>query len=484
VVSGPYYKTEVTSAGPDGIFDSDTLHSYDDVQEWTSSTRYFTAERDELERELAEHFKATKQFPQSEEELQPLLHAAKIEGGRLLDPWGRPYHFTFSKRSRYTDSVTVHAYYEYKNPQEKRVTEVTPVTQELAYITVVSYGPENKPEEAFQVAEFSRVVAERSSKDLEKKTPGTIQGPLPSGSGAITGVVKDASGAVIPDATVTATLNGRSTSAKTSLDGVYLLSSLPPGLYEVAFSARNFREIRYAGVPVQMGNTTALDATIPVSGATEVLDVTGAAPSIETASAEVTSLSATQLGTAAGEKALFTPRLRKYFPETLVWKPEVITDKHGQAHIDFTMADNITAWSMSVIASTESGQVGVAQKELRTFQPFFVEHDPPKVLTEGDQISLPIVLRNYSDKQQTLLTELKPEPWFAMLSPAQQQVTVPAAGDANAVFTFRVDKSIREGKQRVTAHNTETGDAVEREVRVHPDGRGSVFHHRTGTRRG
>jgi uncharacterized protein YfaS (alpha-2-macroglobulin family) len=139
------------------------------------------------------------------------------------------------------------------------------------------------------------------------------------------------------------------------------------------------------------------------------------------------------------------------------------------------MADNITAWSMSVVASTEAGQVGVAEKELRTFQPFFIEHDPPKVLTEGDQISLPVVLRNYSDKQQTLLTELKSEEWFSMLSPPQQTVTVAAGGDANGVFTFKAIARANPGKQRVTARNNETGDAVEREVQVHSDGQEISF---------
>ena len=37
-----------------------------------------------------------------------------------------------------------------------------------------------------------------------------------------------------------------------------------------------------------------------------------------------------------------TPRLREYFPETLVWNPELITDKNGKAELKFKMADNIT----------------------------------------------------------------------------------------------------------------------------------------------
>jgi hypothetical protein len=469
--AGPYFKVFVTSSGPDGVFDSQQKPSWDDVQEWTSSVHYFVRETDDLERALAEHFATTKQFPQTEDELKPILASAHITGDRLLDPWGRPYHFTFSKRSRYWDRVNVSTSYDYNAAKEKRITEVTPVTQEMAFLTVSSYGPENQAEQAFNVAEFSRVVAEQSTKDLNKK-PSTTQGPLPSGSGAITGVVTDPSGAVVPNVTVTVLFhNGQRQTTTADSNGRYLISSLSAGTYEIEFNAAGFQQTIVTRVPVQPGSTTNLDATLHVGTVSEVVEVSAEASTLNTEfSAVASTVAKTIQGTASAEKPLFTPRLRKYFPETLVWKPEVITDDHGRTQLDFPMADNITAWSMSVIASTEAGQVGVAQKELRTFQPFFIEHNPPKVITEGDHISLPVVLRNYSDKQQTLLTELKSEAWFSMLSPPQQNVTVAAGGDANAVFTFKAIARANPGTQRITARNNETGDAVEREVQVHPDG--------------
>src|SRR5258705_1620470 len=112
---------------------------------------------------------------------------------------------------------------------------------------------------------------------------------------------------------------------------------------------------------------------------------------------------------------LFTPRLREYFPETLVWQPELTTDKKGRAQIDFKLADNITTWKMSVIRSTEAGEIGMAETEIHAFQPFFAELDPPRVLTEGDRISLPVVLRNYLGRQQIVDMDLKPESLFNVL---------------------------------------------------------------------
>jgi uncharacterized protein YfaS (alpha-2-macroglobulin family) len=63
------------------------------------------------------------------------------------------------------------------------------------------------------------------------------------------------------------------------------------------------------------------------------------------------------------------------------------------------MADNITTWKMYVIASNKKGKIGVAEKEITAFQPFFVDLDPPKFLTEGDEIFLPSQVRNYTDKR-------------------------------------------------------------------------------------
>jgi len=105
---------------------------------------------------------------------------------------------------------------------------------------------------------------------------------------------------------------------------------------------------------------------------------------------------------AQAKRQLFTPRLREYFPETLLWNPELTTDKKGRAQLDFKLADNITTWKMSVIGSTADGEIGTAETEIRSFQPFFAELDPPRVLTEGDRISLPVVLRNYLERKQSV----------------------------------------------------------------------------------
>jgi hypothetical protein len=165
-----------------------------------------------------------------------------------------------------------------------------------------------------------------------------------------------------------------------------------------------------------------------------------------------------------------TPRLREYFPETLVWEPELITDAGGHTQLKFKLADNITTWKMSVIGSTVDGEVGTAETEFRAFQPFFLQLDPPPVLTQGDEIALPVVARNYLDKAQPVDLKMASGDWFTMLSPAQQHTEIAAGDSVRQVFSFRATRTVVDGKQRVTAIGSDASDAIERKVSVHPDG--------------
>src|SRR5262245_1196113 len=144
---------------------------------------------------------------------------------------------------------------------------------------------------------------------------------------------------------------------------------------------------------------------------------------------------------------LSTPRLREYFPETLVWQPSLETDKQGRAELKFKFADNITTWKMAVIGSTEDGQIGTVEKEIKAFQPFFVEHDPPRILTEGDEISLPVVVRNYLDRTQPVSLEIKPESWFSLLGPSSKHSDVAAGDAARMNFDLRASASLKYGSQ-------------------------------------
>jgi uncharacterized protein YfaS (alpha-2-macroglobulin family) len=169
------------------------------------------------------------------------------------------------------------------------------------------------------------------------------------------------------------------------------------------------------------------------------------------------------------------PRVRSFFPETLYTNPSLITDGQGRASIHVPMADSITTWRVTSLASTARGALGSSTFPVRVFQDFFVDLDLPVSLTEGDIVSIPVAVYNYLPKAQRVSLELRQDPWFALDNDnANKQVEV-GAGEVKAA-SFRV-KASKIGQQQlqvtarlVDAPPNQAGDAVARSVNVLPNG--------------
>jgi hypothetical protein len=97
-------------------------------------------------------------------------------------------------------------------------------------------------------------------------------------TGSISGTVKDATGAVIPDAKVTAKSVDRSTerTVNSGPDGVYVLSSLTPGLYDVTVTSGNFAPF-VSRVEVTVAGQVTLDAPLSVAAQPTTVEVVGEA---------------------------------------------------------------------------------------------------------------------------------------------------------------------------------------------------------------
>ena len=100
----------------------------------------------------------------------------------------------------------------------------------------------------------------------------------------LTGVVKDASGAVLPGATVTITNKetAKVYTAVSGADGVYRVLNLEPGRYSVKFELSGFQASQVPDVVLLLGNTLALDSTLSVGGVQEAVSVTAESPLIDT----------------------------------------------------------------------------------------------------------------------------------------------------------------------------------------------------------
>ncbi len=108
-----------------------------------------------------------------------------------------------------------------------------------------------------------------------------------SSTTSLRGTVSDAKGAVLQGAAVTISdpQTGFSRSTKTDDQGVYQFLQLPPSTYVLTVNATGFATLKEEGVRLLVSTPTTLNFTMQVQGQAVTVEVTGAAPLVNTTDA-------------------------------------------------------------------------------------------------------------------------------------------------------------------------------------------------------
>jgi hypothetical protein len=104
-------------------------------------------------------------------------------------------------------------------------------------------------------------------------------------SGTLAGVVRDASGAVMPGVTVEAgspALIEKVRTVTTDGQGQYKIIELRPGVYTVTFSLSGFATVKREGIDLATGFTASVNAEMKVGSIEETVTVAGASPTVDT----------------------------------------------------------------------------------------------------------------------------------------------------------------------------------------------------------
>jgi hypothetical protein len=365
------------------------------------------------------------------------------------------------------------------------------------------------------------------------------------GAGGITGTVTDPQGKVIAKAKVIATNTdtGIAATTVTTSEGVYSFNDLQVGTYNVEVVAKGFQRLLQENVNVDNVSMFGLNLKLTVGGENQTITVTDAPPYLDTTDGTLGGTIENEMYTAlplamqggprnpavfqylmpgvqanaapsgiyggTGQTGLnqnyvegmpvaniaahgsgmalktvsadAAPHVRSYFPEALYINPEIITDGKGNATISIPVADSITTWRMAMLASTQSGALGSGTSSLKVFQDFFVDLDLPVTLTQGDRVSIPVAVYNYSGKPGNVTVTLQPDPdaWYTLEGDlAQKSVSVESGGVGGTQFTISANR-IGKFKLTLTAQMNGAGkvrrDVVVREIEVIPNGREQDF---------
>jgi uncharacterized protein YfaS (alpha-2-macroglobulin family) len=330
-----------------------------------------------------------------------------------------------------------------------------------------------------------------------------------NGRGEITGTVEDVSGAVISGTAITArqTVSGEKRTVHSDAAGRFTLAALPAGGYRIEIASAGFERLT-SEVTLHARDRAVAAATLNVGAVTETVMVEQAAPmplgmvagaangmgggairrqwlATKAANAQFAETDAMALEnrevldlkkdkSEAGATRAEDAHVRSYFPEALYINPEILTDGRGDASVEIPIADSITTWRMAILASTQAGALGTGTASLKVFQDFFIDLDLPVTLTEGDRISIPVAIYNYTGGSGAVKLDLKPDDWFALDNDdAEKSVQVEAGRVGAGQFTIDA-KKIGKFKLTLTAHlggADGRDDVVVREIEVIPNGR-------------
>jgi hypothetical protein len=108
--------------------------------------------------------------------------------------------------------------------------------------------------------------------------------PAQTATATITGIITDASGAVVPNAQIT--VQDRATGlvykATSATDGTYTVPLLPVGSYDVTVAAPGFRNFEQKAVTLDVAQRMRVDASLPVGSSSQTVTVTSQAAALQT----------------------------------------------------------------------------------------------------------------------------------------------------------------------------------------------------------
>src|SRR5579862_9620685 len=183
-------------------------------------------------------------------------------------------------------------------------------------------------------------------------------------TGALEGTVTDPSGGVISGATVTATnlATGQSRSATTDGNGSYRFSLLPPGNYDVKFSASGFKTAEVPSVTVNVTETPVLNRSLEIGAQTQQVTVESTAETIQTQNATVG-------GLVSGDTVTDLPLSTRNYTQVIDLSPGVVANVatatavgNGTQDINVNgSGSDQNTYLMDGVVTTNYGSGGAAQ---------------------------------------------------------------------------------------------------------------------------
>jgi alpha-2-macroglobulin len=100
-------------------------------------------------------------------------------------------------------------------------------------------------------------------------------------------------------------------------------------------------------------------------------------------------------------------QVRSDFRSTIVWQPDLKTDRDGKATVKLKYPDSLTTWKATARAVSSGNQFGIGETSTRTKQPLIVRLEAPRFFVVGDQVTISAIINNNTDEPLLVYPKLE-----------------------------------------------------------------------------
>lgn len=163
-------------------------------------------------------------------------------------------------------------------------------------------------------------------------------------------------------------------------------------------------------------------------------------------------------------------QVRTDFRSTVVWQPDVTTNREGKATIRVKYPDSLTSWRATARVATAGSEFGIAATTTRTSKPLIVRLQAPRFFVAGDRVTVSAVINNNSEEAVVV------KPSFSATGvsvesehPEAESLKVDALGQARLDWLVSADRP-GPARLKVAVLGGGHSDAMEKDFIVHEHG--------------
>lgn len=161
---------------------------------------------------------------------------------------------------------------------------------------------------------------------------------------------------------------------------------------------------------------------------------------------------------------------RSDFRKTIYWNPSIQTNKKGKASLTYYNSDEVTTFRATLEGSSRTGQLAHQEHTYYSTLPFNIITKIPSVLSFGDTVRMPIVLKNNSPKEMVGTLNIELPDFLKVLEMPNKDFTIPADTQQVVYLNYQVGFEVAKGAIYIGFKSKGFKDFITEQIETSPKG--------------